>query len=84
MSRENFIIDGAMGTMIQQYKLGENDFRDASLKEHPIDLKGNNEMLNITQPRLLKKSMLSISVRVLISLKQTPSERPASHNRNMG
>lgn len=49
------IIDGAMGTMIQQYKLDENDFRDASLKEHPIDLKGNNEMLNITQPQIIEE-----------------------------
>ena len=49
------IIDGAMGTMIQRYKLDENDFRNASLKEHPIDLKGNNEMLNITQPQIIEE-----------------------------
>ena len=48
------IIDGAMGTMIQQYKLDENDFRDASLEEHQFDLKGNNEMLNITQPQIIE------------------------------
>ena len=48
------IIDGAMGTMIQQHPLKEEDFRDKLLKDHSIDLKGNNEMLNITQPILIE------------------------------
>lgn len=48
------IIDGAMGTMIQQHRLQEEDFRDERLKDHPIDLKGNNEMLNLTQPHLIE------------------------------
>jgi 5-methyltetrahydrofolate--homocysteine methyltransferase len=55
MSKDRIlIIDGAMGTMIQQHRLQEEDFRDERLKDHPIDLKGNNEMLNITQPHLIE------------------------------
>jgi len=46
-------LDGAMGTMIQQYKLEENDFRDASLKEAPGNLKGNNDLLSITRPDII-------------------------------
>lgn len=47
------IIDGAMGTMIQQYKLDENDFRNESLKNHPRPLKGNNDLLSITRPDII-------------------------------
>ena len=39
------ILDGAMGTMIQRYKLGEADFRGERFKDHPKDLKGNNDLL---------------------------------------
>ncbi len=45
------IIDGAMGTMIQRYKLQEADFRNAALEAHPKDLKGNNDLLVLTRPR---------------------------------
>ncbi len=45
------IIDGAMGTMIQRYKLGEADYRGERFKDWHIDLKGNNDLLCITQPR---------------------------------
>ncbi len=48
------IIDGAMGTMIQQVGLEEADFRDAALTEHPTDLKGNNEMLSISRPDVIR------------------------------
>jgi 5-methyltetrahydrofolate--homocysteine methyltransferase len=49
------ILDGAMGTMIQQYKLSEADFRGnvPELLNHPIDLKGNNELLSITKPEVI-------------------------------
>lgn len=49
------ILDGAMGTMIQQYKLQEQDFRgqDHRFDDHPIDLKGNNELLSITRPDVI-------------------------------
>jgi 5-methyltetrahydrofolate--homocysteine methyltransferase len=48
------ILDGAMGTMIQRHKLEEEDFRDESLKNHPHPLKGNNDLLSITRPEIIK------------------------------
>ena len=47
------ILDGAMGTMIQQYTLEEEDFRSIRFKNHSIDLKGNNDLLSITQPKII-------------------------------
>jgi 5-methyltetrahydrofolate--homocysteine methyltransferase len=49
------IIDGAMGTMIQRHKLGEADFRNAALQAHPKDLKGNNELLVLTRPDVIRQ-----------------------------
>jgi 5-methyltetrahydrofolate--homocysteine methyltransferase len=48
------ILDGAMGTMIQRHKLEEADFRDEELKDHPHPLKGNNDLLSITRPDIIK------------------------------
>ncbi len=48
------VIDGAMGTMLQQYKLSEEDFRGEKYKEHPCDLKGNNDILSITRPDVVE------------------------------
>ncbi len=48
------IIDGAMGTMIQRYKLGEADFRGERFKDHGKDLKGNNELLQFVRPDVLR------------------------------
>lgn len=48
------VIDGAMGTMIQRHKLTEKDFRGERFKNHPHDLKGNNDLLSITQPEIIK------------------------------
>ena len=47
------ILDGAMGTMIQGYGLDEADFRGELLAEHPVDLKGNNDILNLTRPGVI-------------------------------
>ena len=47
------IIDGAMGTMIQRHKLGESDFRGARFQDHGHDLKGNNDLLVLTQPQII-------------------------------
>lgn len=47
------VIDGAMGTMIQGYQLSEEDFRGDILKNHPHDLKGNNDLLAMTQPGII-------------------------------
>nr|WP_314030365.1 homocysteine S-methyltransferase family protein [Xanthocytophaga flavus] len=49
------ILDGAMGTMIQPYGLSEADFRNASLEHHAIELKGNNDLLNVTRPDVIKE-----------------------------
>jgi 5-methyltetrahydrofolate--homocysteine methyltransferase len=46
-------LDGAMGTMIQGYKLNESDFRGKRFKSHPKDLKGNNDLLNLTHPEII-------------------------------
>ncbi len=48
------VIDGAMGTMIQHHKLTEEDFRGERFKNHSHDLKGNNDLLSITQPEIIK------------------------------
>ncbi|MFA7379881.1 MAG: homocysteine S-methyltransferase family protein [Bacteroidia bacterium] len=48
------ILDGAMGTMIQRYHLEEDDFRNEQLKNHPLSLKGNNDLLSITRPDVIK------------------------------
>ena len=48
------VIDGAMGTMIQRHKLTEADYRGARFADWPSDLKGNNDLLSITQPEIIK------------------------------
>src|SRR5882724_8803065 len=49
------IIDGAMGTMIQTYKLDEAAFRGERFKDWHRDIKGNNDVLNITQPQIIQE-----------------------------
>ena len=49
------IIDGAMGTMIQRYKLQEADYRGERLRDHPKDVKGNNELLQLVKPEVLRE-----------------------------
>jgi len=48
------VLDGAMGTMIQRHKLEEADFRNEKLKDHPKPLKGNNDLLSVTRPDIIK------------------------------
>ncbi len=48
------IIDGAMGTQIQKHRLSEADFRGARFAHHPKDLRGNNDLLPLTQPELIR------------------------------
>ncbi|MAU35952.1 MAG: methionine synthase [Flavobacteriales bacterium] len=48
------VLDGAMGTMIQKYNLSEEDFRGEKFKNHSCDLKGNNDLLSITRPDIIK------------------------------
>ena len=53
------VIDGAMGTMIQQHKLSEADFRGARFAEWPVSLKGNNDVLSLTQPDIIRNIHLA-------------------------
>lgn len=48
------VLDGAMGTMIQGYKLSEADFRGERFKDHPVDLKGDNELIGLVRPDILR------------------------------
>jgi 5-methyltetrahydrofolate--homocysteine methyltransferase len=48
------ILDGAMGTMIQRYQLEEADYRGARFADYPHPLKGNNDLLSITQPHIIR------------------------------
>ncbi len=54
LNKRIMIIDGAMGTMIQRYKLSEADYRGTRFADYPSDLKGNNDLLSITQPQIIK------------------------------
>ena len=49
------VLDGAMGTIIQTYDLNEEDFRGQKFKAHKLPLKGNNDLLSITQPNIIKE-----------------------------
>jgi len=49
------VLDGAMGTLIQEYKLTEEDFRGKSFKGWQRDIKGNNEALNLSKPGIVKE-----------------------------
>ncbi|HHS96050.1 MAG TPA: methionine synthase, partial [Phaeodactylibacter sp.] len=48
------VLDGAMGTMIQEYQLKEKDFRAERFAQHPCDVQGNNDLLSITQPHIIE------------------------------
>ena len=48
------VLDGAMGTMIQAYDFDENDFRGNRFQDHPCPLQGNNDLLSLTQPEVIK------------------------------
>jgi 5-methyltetrahydrofolate--homocysteine methyltransferase len=49
------VLDGAMGTMIQRYKLTEEDYRGERFKDYPSPLKGNNDLLTITKPEVISE-----------------------------
>ena len=54
LSERILFLDGAMGTMIQTYQLGEDDYRGTRFADWPSDLKGNNDLLTLTQPQIIK------------------------------
>jgi len=55
LEKRILVLDGAMGTMIQRYKLSEEDYRGAEFKDVIQLLKGNNDLLNITQPQIIQE-----------------------------
>ncbi len=55
LNNQIVILDGAMGTSIQKYRLSEEDFRGKEFKHHPALLKGNNDMLSLTQPDIIRE-----------------------------
>ncbi len=54
LARRILLLDGAMGTMIQSHKLNEADYRGARFAGFPHDLKGNNDLLTLTQPQIIR------------------------------
>lgn len=54
LENEILIIDGAMGTMIQRFQLDENGYRSERFKHWPKDVKGNNDLLNLTHPEIIQ------------------------------
>lgn len=55
LKKRILVLDGAMGTMLQQYKFDEKDFRGKRFKDWPSDLQGNNDLLSLTQPGAVKE-----------------------------
>ena len=53
LKKKILVLDGAMGTMIQQYKFNESDYRGSQFKDHPCSVQGNNDLLSITQPNAI-------------------------------
>ncbi len=53
LARRILVLDGAMGTMVQRYQLTEADFRGERFKDHPKDLRGNNDVLVLTRPEVI-------------------------------
>jgi 5-methyltetrahydrofolate--homocysteine methyltransferase len=49
------VLDGAMGTMVQRYELTEAEFRGERFRDHPKDLRGNNDLLTITRPQVIRE-----------------------------
>ncbi|HCM63327.1 MAG TPA: methionine synthase [Morganella sp. (in: Bacteria)] len=59
LTRRILILDGAMGTMIQRYALNEAGYRGERFADWPVDLKGNNDLLSITQPDIIREIHLA-------------------------
>jgi 5-methyltetrahydrofolate--homocysteine methyltransferase len=55
LKKRILVLDGAMGTMIQRYKLEEVDFRKDWFENHPSSLKGNNDLLSLTRPEIIQQ-----------------------------
>jgi Methionine synthase I (cobalamin-dependent), methyltransferase domain len=55
LRKKIMIFDGAMGTMLQSYNLTESDFRGDDFVNHSVDIKGNNDLLCLTKPNVVKE-----------------------------
>jgi 5-methyltetrahydrofolate--homocysteine methyltransferase len=55
LAKRIVILDGAMGTMIQRFKLKEEDYRGDLLKDHSVSLKNNNDVLSLTRPEIIRQ-----------------------------
>ena len=55
LGRRILVIDGALGTMVQRYKLDEAAYRGSQFQDHNVDVKGNNDLLSITQPGIIEE-----------------------------
>ena len=55
LEKRILVLDGAMGTSIQNYPLEEADFRKGHFENHPSPLKGNNDLLSITRPDIIEE-----------------------------
>jgi len=55
IQKKVLVLDGAMGTMIQKKRLSEDDFRGDRFNNHPSNLQGNNDILCITKPEIIKQ-----------------------------
>ena len=79
LARRILVLDGAMGTMIQSYHLGETDYRGERFADWPRDLKGNNDLLSLTQPAHHPRHPRGLSRgRARTSWRPTRSTRPRS------
>ncbi|AKT43151.1 methionine synthase [Chondromyces crocatus] len=54
LAKRILILDGAMGTMLQRYRLGEGDYRGERFREHAHDLRGNSDLLSLTRPDVVR------------------------------
>jgi 5-methyltetrahydrofolate--homocysteine methyltransferase len=55
LQKRVLVLDGAMGSLIQEYHLEEKDYRGERFKDFPFDLKGNNDLLSLTQPQIIEE-----------------------------
>src|SRR5215207_7368945 len=78
------ILDCAMGTMIQSYGLSERDYRGERFEDHPAELKGNNDLLCLTQPRIIRDIHEAALEAGRTSSRPTPSTPPPSPKQTTG
>jgi 5-methyltetrahydrofolate--homocysteine methyltransferase len=55
LGKRILVLDSAMGTMVQGYELGEDDYRGERFADWKSDLKGNNDLLSLTQPDIIRE-----------------------------